>query len=293
MVYLSRVGVFLLFFIFPADSFHTKPITSSLSLVLTSAEHGFLKGGGGGDGGKGEIPRLFLSAGDSHNDNLHGNNDEQENNIVANMMNQKYASGFTVLLTSLLDQYSALLSSSPYKTKMISSGIIGTVGDILIQKLENKSNRDFSLDFRRSAVFFFVSTFYIAPMIHIWFEFLNYFTAVAIPSKFGKLATAALMMIFDQTVGAVAVCFGFFYAFEFFNAYLPGATRRTESFLKLANNAVRSNFQKTIIGNWSCWPAINFINFLFIPHKFRVLFSNFAAIFWNMFLSQVANTKTQ
>jgi hypothetical protein len=44
-----------------------------------------------------------------------------------------------------------------------------------------------------------------------------------------------------------------------------------------------------MIANWYCWPIINFVNFLVIPLNYRVLFANFCAVFWNMYLSNVAN----
>ena len=171
------------------------------------------------------------------------------------------------------------------------AGVIGTVGDILIQRLENRNKIDFHLDVRRSLVFFCVSAFYIAPAIHNWFEFLNNFASSVIPPNLGKVSKAALMMLLDQTLGALMVTCGFFYAFELFNSLVPGGPPRSKSFVALANDSLKNNFLRTIVGNWTCWPAINFINFLFIPHNFRVLFSNIAAIFWNMFLSQVANSK--
>lgn len=248
--------------------------------------------GGGGNGGSIGTLQLCFGDEDRHKGNRRFDNGENgTNNITSKITEQKYASGLILFLASLLDQYSALLSSAPYKTKMMSSGFIGAVGDLLVQKLEVSDNREFTLDIRRAAVFSFVSALYIAPAIHNWFEFLNKVGLAIIPPQFGRVAKAALMIIFDQTIGAIVVTFGFFYAFEFFNTVLPGGLPRDKSFFALASDSVKKNFWRTIVGNWTCWPAINFINFLFIPQNFRVLFSNFAAIFWNMFLSQVANSK--
>lgn len=47
----------------------------------------------------------------------------------------------------------------------------------------------------------------------------------------------------------------------------------------------------TLVANWYCWPFINFVNFHWVPAQYRVLFANVAAVFWNMFLSNIANSK--
>ena len=61
------------------------------------------------------------------------------------------------------------------------------------------------------------------------------------------------------------------------------------NFLLAGWKSTKSNLKETMIANWYCWPIINFVNFLIIPLNYRVLFANFCAVFWNMFLSGIAN----
>jgi drug/metabolite transporter (DMT)-like permease len=56
-----------------------------------------------------------------------------------------------------------------------------------------------------------VTAFYIAPVIHSWFDFLG---KLPLPAGLSDPVKAAAMMIVDQTFGAVGVTIGFFYAFE-------------------------------------------------------------------------------
>jgi hypothetical protein len=63
-----------------------------------------------------------------------------------------------------------------------------------------------------------VTAFYIAPVIHNWFDFLN---KMPIPSGLSDPVKAAIMMLVDQTFGAVFVTIGFFYAFEFVRVHIP------------------------------------------------------------------------
>ena len=110
--------------------------------------------------------------------------------------------------------YNWLLSSFPYPTKMISSGIVGGLGDILVQTISCVQKKEHVfIDVKRLLVFTSVSTFYIAPTIHVWFEFIE---KLKVP-KFlgeGKTAKSIMMILADQTVGATLISAGFFFAFE-------------------------------------------------------------------------------
>lgn len=198
-----------------------------------------------------------------------------------------------VMITSLLERYSNLLQTSPYPTKIITSGILGGIGDTLIQSLERKTSKK-PFDVRRLFVFMLVTAFYIAPVIHNWFDFLN---KMPIPSGLSDPVKAAVMMLVDQTFGAVFVTIGFFYAFEFAQSIVPkpkiAQGESWKPFYDAAYDTCKNCLWKTLVANWYCWPILNYVNFLFVPSQYRVLFSNVASIFWNMFLSNVANTNNK
>jgi len=79
-----------------------------------------------------------------------------------------------------LEAYNDKLEKYPYRTKIISSGVVGGLGDILIQ-LVNNGGLIHALDMRRLIVFTSVAAFYIAPVINIWFNWLN---TMPIPASF-------------------------------------------------------------------------------------------------------------
>lgn len=190
-----------------------------------------------------------------------------------------------LLVKSLLDAYSDKLVRFPYATKIISSAVVGGAGDLLIQLLNQKKGLGI-FNFRRWLVFTAVSGFYIAPAIHLWFNYLGY---LVLPASLGKFGVAFVQMLLDQTFGAVVINAGFFYAFAFSDALFPPDFSKLKSVLVDGTKSVKNNMWETLIANWYCWPIINFLNFLVIPLEYRVLFSNFAAVFWNMFLSTIAN----
>lgn len=157
---------------------------------LMGAGGGGIRGGGGG----GAIP----SSGDSLN---FGKDDNGKGAKQAGVM---------LFLSTLFESYTGLLEKSPFPTKMVTSAIIGALGDYLVQVYEGRKTNK-ALDYRRMIVFATVCGLYIAPVIHVWFEYLNKMPFLA---NMGKYSKAFAMMFVDQTVGATIITLGFFYAFE-------------------------------------------------------------------------------
>ena len=178
----------------PTFRFPLGPLFSSAS----GSEGTDMPGSGGrgirGGGGGGSIP--------SADGNLNFDKDD----------GAKKASqaGVLLFLSSLLDSYTGLLENIPYPTKMVTSAIIGALGDFLVQAYEGRKTRK-QLDFRRMIVFATVCGLYIAPVIHVWFEYLNKLSFLA---NMGKYSKAFWMMFVDQSVGATVITLGFFFAFE-------------------------------------------------------------------------------
>lgn len=115
---------------------------------------------------------------------------------------------------SFLTWYNHMLTTRIYLTKMVTSGLVGGLGDVLIQLINcYNAKKPFVIDMRRLIVFSSVAAIYIAPVIHIWFDFLE---KMNLPPAIKQSATmkSLVMILLDQTFGAVVVSAGFFYAFE-------------------------------------------------------------------------------
>jgi hypothetical protein len=76
------------------------------------------------------------------------------------------------IIPRALELYNNKLENFPIQTKMISSGVVGGLGDILIQLVQSGGNWK-ALDLRRLIVFITVASLYIAPVINIWFNWLS------------------------------------------------------------------------------------------------------------------------
>lgn len=191
----------------------------------------------------------------------------------------------------LFTRYSNSLIERPFVTKIITGFIVGCLGDCLIQLIGIHKGGAITavLDRRRLAVFATVVGFYISPVIHVWFDFLN---NIPLLKGLSKIKKSLVMLFIDQTVGALLVNGGFFFAFELAQSIYPPYSGQwgIVSVLSAGQLSLYKNLWKTLLASWTCWPFINLLNFYVIPTQFQVLFANFAAIFWNMFLSAVANS---
>jgi hypothetical protein len=121
---------------------------------------------------------------------------------------------------NILETYNTLLQEKPYVTKILSSAIVGGLGDVLIQLLGCfQRKQPFQVDLRRLAVFSTVAGIYIAPVIHVWFDLLEKMKLNRFVGD-GKFAKALAMIFLDQTVATLLVTVGFFYAFELVIVFL-------------------------------------------------------------------------
>lgn len=184
------------------------------------------------------------------------------------------------MLTVLVSEYSLLLQNYPVPTKVLSAALVGLVGDCVAQLFE-LSSRDVTevvgkkgkFDFRRLLVFDLVAAAYVAPVTHFWFQFLDY---VSSKLSTGPTYKALAMVVLDQTLGAIVITTGFFYAFQLAQKLVPRQGKDTEaskrSFLDLANDSLHKNLFPTLLANWCCWPLINFFNFLSVPIEYRLCY---------------------
>ena len=53
--------------------------------------------------------------------------------------------------------------------------------------------------------------------------------------------------------------------------------------------AIEEKLWPTLKVNWVVWPVLQAINLGFVPLQYRLLYINFASLFWSAYLSSVAN----
>ena len=168
------------------------------------------------------------------------------------------------LQNSVFVEYGNLLKSKKaIPTKMLTSGIIGALGDVILQSMIEKRRK---FDTRKLLVFVLVNVFYIGPVTHFWFKLLEMITS-QVKSKFMK---ATVQVVVDQTIGAFVITGGFFAFFEVIDRIVPAKGNLSEADEIRMNNSIFLNIyntchlklMRTLISTWCYWPFLNFINFL-------------------------------
>mmetsp|Transcript_5003 Transcript_5003/g.4793 ORF Transcript_5003/g.4793 Transcript_5003/m.4793 type:complete len:130 (+) Transcript_5003:193-582(+) len=56
-----------------------------------------------------------------------------------------------------------------------------------------------------------------------------------------------------------------------------------------SKQAVKEKLWPSLLTNWKIWPAVQFLNFYFIPVRFHLLVVNSVAVFWNAYISWMIN----
>ena len=154
---------------------------------------------------------LRIRGGSQYDANDLNRNTTNINEIMKNGNIKYQQAGGLLFFTTFLEAYSTLIESHTLPTKIISSAIVGCLGDTFIQKFESRKTPGKPFDFRRLVVFALVCGLYIAPVVHCWFDYLS---KISMFQSMSNTSKAFAMMLVDQSVGAIIITSGFFFAFE-------------------------------------------------------------------------------
>jgi len=173
----------------------------------------------------------------------------------------------------MFNRYSNALIQKPFKTKMLTAGVLSVGGDFVCQKYIEKREIGKNYDYRRTMNLFLIGSLVSAPLIHLWYvkgapAICRHVTQNAKLYPYISLAA-------DQTLIATSTLALFLFLSEYMQNFNAQA----------AVYNVRRKFWSAITTNWKVWPPIILINFLFVPLHFRVLFTNLIGFFWGIYLT--------
>lgn len=167
----------------------------------------------------------------------------------------------------LLQAYMEALRKYPMRTTSIGTGVLMFGGDAISQiGIERKENYNYTRGLR----FLAFGTFLAGPILRTWHVFL----ARAVEAR-SKRFTFIKMTLVDQTV--MPTCF-----LSFFIAVMTFS--RTYS-IEEVKEAWKSDFKPVLINSYKIWPAVQLLNFYFVPLSHRVLYTNVVALLWNTYLA--------
>ncbi|XP_003737363.1 protein Mpv17 isoform X2 [Galendromus occidentalis] len=174
----------------------------------------------------------------------------------------------------LLRAYHRANTSSPKTTQIVTTATLMAAGDVIAQKaIEEKD----SIDFKRTARFFFIGLIYVGPVLSTWYYRLD-----RLLPKEAKYR-AMKMMAIDQGIFAPIFLPGFL--------AVAGAVHLQKSDEII--ETIKHDAVTVILSNWMLWPAAQVINFNFVPLPYRILFASGIALFWNIYLSWMSNQGVQ
>jgi len=166
------------------------------------------------------------------------------------------------------------VSSPRYSTKMVITGTLFLLGDLMSQGVEIRMKRkikeiqpyDPVRTFRRTVFGAFIAT----PLRDLWFVRI---LPRIYPGRDPK--TIVKKILLDQAVNAPT----FITTFFFCSTLLEGGTIRE------SKKRVSEKLFPTLLVNWRVWPFAQAINFIFVPVPLQPHFANFVSMFWSAYLS--------
>mmetsp|Transcript_60774 Transcript_60774/g.69459 ORF Transcript_60774/g.69459 Transcript_60774/m.69459 type:complete len:200 (+) Transcript_60774:1258-1857(+) len=168
------------------------------------------------------------------------------------------------------------VSSPRYSTKMVITGTLFLLGDLMSQGVEIRMKRkikeiqpyDPVRTFRRTVFGAFIAT----PLRDLWFVRI---LPRIYPGRDPK--TIIKKILLDQAVNAPT----FITTFFFCSTLLEGGTIRE------SKKRVSEKLFPTLLVNWRVWPFAQAINFIFVPVPLQPHFANLVSMFWSAYLSDL------
>lgn len=171
------------------------------------------------------------------------------------------------------------------RTKMVTTCVISSIGDILSQQLVGSG----AVDMRRVLVYALTNTFMLTPVVNAWWNRLDR-TGESFRHVLGKARLPAIVAT-DQLIGAPIVIGYFFCSYALVSHLFSGVAALTQPGVLASSMGSKlvNDLWPTLINNWKVWPLAQTISFGFVPAELRLLWSNVVSLFWNIILSAAVN----
>ncbi|KAI8840620.1 integral membrane protein, Mpv17/PMP22 family [Chytriomyces cf. hyalinus JEL632] len=165
--------------------------------------------------------------------------------------------------------YDQLLHRHPIAVQAVTTSGLFIVGDILAQQaVERKglSNHDVSRTLRLASFGGLIA----GPAIALWYPFLQ--RTVAFKREWQSVVARVAL---DQTV----------FAPTFIGIFITSTTLMNGHSLADVKVRLNDGYREAVVNNWKLWPAVQIVNFAFVPLLYRSLVVNSIATGWNTYLS--------
>ncbi|XP_077529461.1 mitochondrial inner membrane protein Mpv17-like [Haemaphysalis longicornis] len=179
-------------------------------------------------------------------------------------------------MRQLWNLYVRMMRNHPVKTQLITTGTSMLSGDLIAQKLVERRS---TVDIPRAARFFAMGIGYNGPVYRAW-----YLTLDRLIGTGSARAAVVKKVVLDQAV---------FFPSLFLPGFLVtlGALQRRS--WEDIRRKVLTDYVPILKANYVLWPAVQIINFTFVPLSYRLPFGSCVALVWNTYLAWRANLTVQ
>lgn len=160
-------------------------------------------------------------------------------------------------------------------TNTVSSGILMAMGDAIQQDIEYKNQlKTKRFDYDRMGRMFWVGIL-LGPLHHVYYEYVDRIWPGSTMRDVRKKIYA------DQFIASPLTIVFFFYGM----GYLEKKN------LQHSTDELVDKFGWVYLVDWVFWPPVQFVNFYFLPSKYRLLYINVATMLFDIFLSKIKHSK--
>lgn len=175
-------------------------------------------------------------------------------------------------MASLYAKYNRLLVSRPILTNVLSTAFLFGSGDFLAQIIRGEE-----YDVARTIRALAYGGVLFAPIGVRWYGFLSKIRGPGLNiGKFGK--------DFRNTATRVAVDQLGFAPFVGVPLYFVAISLMEGKSTNQIQEGLREKWWPTVKANWVVWPAVQVVNFAFIPAHLRLFVVSLAGLGWNCFI---------
>ncbi|XP_059634965.1 uncharacterized protein LOC132277202 isoform X2 [Cornus florida] len=187
--------------------------------------------------------------------------------------------------------YQNCLSVHPVKTQVISSGFLWGVGDIVAQSITHSTAKkhlqisdageEFKINWKRVAITSMFGFGFVGPAGHFWYQGLDRLIRFRLQLQPKSVRFVATKVALDGLI------FGPFDLLVFFT-YMGFSAGKNAAQVK---EDVKRDFLPALILEGGVWPAVQVLNFRYVPVKYQLLYVNIFCLLDSAFLSWLEQQK--
>ncbi|GAA0165181.1 hypothetical protein Leryth_021721 [Lithospermum erythrorhizon] len=173
-----------------------------------------------------------------------------------------------------MQQYMLQLQKHPLRTKAMTAGFLSAVSDIVAQKLSGIQK----IQLKRLLLKVIFGCAYLGPFGHFFHMLLDRLFK-------GKkdTTTVAKKVVLEQLTSSP--CNNLLFMLYF------GLVIEGRPWIHVKSK-IKKEYPSVQYAAWTFWPVVGWINHLYVPLQFRVIFQSVIACFWGIFLNLRARTMT-